>query len=223
MKKVLYLGLAHPYHHLEGEIIYYPIIKIVPRSFDNLMIQNAYKDFHHYTHLVITSKTTIPLIFDFAASYGIDLSDIKEKQVIAVGRATAAAAARYGMRSVMPISDETSEGIVATLEVQDLSNAYLFWPHSALSRQVLPDFFKSKKIKYCECIFYETLPNWEQPPPNFELDSIDEIVFTSPSTVDAFVEIMGPIPWNKQITPIGPITDNHLQNLIESSHKKEDA
>lgn len=212
MKKILYLGLSLPRGPLEGEIIHWPIIKIVPRSINDPDIQNAFQNFDAYTHLVITSKTTIPLLFEFAKGFGIAERAVQAKYVFAVGKATAATAISHGISATFPVTDETAEGLVAAIKNYDLHNAYLFWPHSALSRSILPDFFNKEKIKYSSAIFYDTIPNREictLP----DLTLIDEIVFTSPSTVDAYCQILGPIPWHKQITPIGPVTAAHLSNL----------
>jgi uroporphyrinogen-III synthase len=218
VKKILYLGLTLPYIPLIGEIVHCPIIKIVSRSASDPAIQNAFQNFDAYTHLVITSKTTIPLLFEFAKSFGITESTLQAKKVFAVGRATAASAISCGMSAIYPIADETAEGLVAAIKNKDMHDAYFFWPHSALSRSILPDFFNIEKIKYTGTIFYDTIPNCEIFPLP-DLTDIDEIVFTSPSTVDAYCQILGPIPWDKQITPIGPITTAHLKKNKDEARR----
>ncbi|MBA2728377.1 MAG: uroporphyrinogen-III synthase, partial [Parachlamydiaceae bacterium] len=168
--------------------------------------------FDAYTHLVITSKTAISLLFEFAENYGIAKKTILDKKVIVVGKATAAAAAEYGLSATFPVADETAEGMVTILKGQNLQAAYLFWPHSVLSRSILPEFFQNEGLRYCDAVLYDTIPNCKIHYPQLDLNVIDEIVFTSPSTVDAFCQILGPIPWHKQITSIGPITAAYLEN-----------
>jgi uroporphyrinogen-III synthase len=53
-------------------------------------------------------------------------------------------------------------------------------------------------------------PIFQAPLPIPNLDEFDEIVFTSPSTVRAFLAIYGEIPKDKIIAPIGPITKMSL-------------
>jgi uroporphyrinogen-III synthase len=62
------------------------------------------------------------------------------------------------------------------------------------------------------CDLYDTVPQKLEPIP--DLNAIDEIVFTSPSTVRAFVEIFRHIPQDKTLTCLGPITQEELQKEI---------
>ncbi len=211
MKKILYLGLTPPYKALDGDVFHYPIIRINARSFQDAFIKEAFADFGLYTHFSITSKTSIPLLFHYAQYFGFDDQVIRQKKVIAVGKATAAAAIKNGLQVACVADEETAEGMVAMLKNKNLNQAYLFWPHSALSRRILPDFFKSQSMKFRECIFYDTHPNFDSFPSHLKIEEYDEIVFTSPSTVDAYLAIIGSIPWHKQITPIGPVTAARIE------------
>ena len=62
---------------------------------------------------------------------------------------------------------------------------------------------------------YDTISQVIQPKPN--LDHVDEIVFTSPSTVKAFIEIFGVLPRGKKCLAIGPITEQALRVYLDSS------
>jgi uroporphyrinogen-III synthase len=59
---------------------------------------------------------------------------------------------------------------------------------------------------------YETVAQRVEPVPDLRL--FDEIVFTSPSTVDAFFEIFGHIPSGKKIVAIGPVTADRLAGFF---------
>lgn len=211
MKKILYLGLNLPYKPIEGEITHYPIISVVPRSADDPAIVAAFNNFQHYTDLVFTSKTGVTIFFEHAEHFGIDLATVGSKIISVVGEATAATVSGYGLNAASPPHDETAEGLAAMLSQQDLSSAHIFWPHSALSRQILPAFFKQHSIRFCECIFYDTLPNHHLPLINPH--DFDEIIFTSPSTVDAYIELLGDIPPHKQVTAIGSVTADYLKKV----------
>jgi uroporphyrinogen-III synthase len=43
------------------------------------------------------------------------------------------------------------------------------------------------------------------------LAAFDEIVFTSPSTIEAFLAIFGALPRDKILTPVGPVTEAALR------------
>ena len=70
-------------------------------------------------------------------------------------------------------------------------------------------WFEENKVCYTTTIFYHTQTNKAVVLPDLNL--CDEIVFTSPSTVDAFIDLCGSLPEDIQLTPIGPITKNKLK------------
>jgi uroporphyrinogen-III synthase len=104
--------------------------------------------------------------------------------------------------------DETQEGVVQLLKSLPLENSYIFLPRSSLSRPVLVQFFEEQGIRYQTFDLYDTVTQGLEPKP--DLDLVDEIVFTSPSTVRAFIEIFGALPKHKKLVAIGPITQSAL-------------
>jgi uroporphyrinogen-III synthase len=78
---------------------------------------------------------------------------------------------------------------------------------------VLRDYFEENHIKYHECVLYNTVS--QKPYPLPDLKTINEIVFTSPSTVNAWLELFGQLPANIPITAIGPITKACLSNHLK--------
>lgn len=203
-KRVLYLGLDPAHARIEGEIIHCPLIEIVPRPPDDPAIANAIKLFPAYTDLLFTSKTAVNILAAYLPLYNFAIKDAATKQIAAVGRQTAASLLALDLPVTLIAEEETAEGLVAALSSLSFENRYFFWPHSSLARPVLADFLRSRGARFEACAFYDTLPQRLVNPPC--LDTIDEIVFTSPSTVDAFLALIGPLPRDKILTPIGPIT-----------------
>lgn len=193
-KRILHVGLQPPSPKAGEQIIHCPLIRIVPRPYD----AEAFKDIDAYTHLIFTSKSAVEIFCSYQ-------KDIGGKEVFAVGHATALCLLEHGIPVTETAQDERAEGLIALLEKRDLSQAYLFWPHSAQARPILRDYLKQKRLRYRECLLYDTLPLKPDPLPN--LAQIDEIHFTSPSTVDAFVQFFGRLPKDKALKAIGPVTD----------------
>lgn len=211
-KRVLYLGLEVPNVFLEEEVIHYPVIRIEPRSIADAQIQRSFVALKEFTHLLFTSKSAVRIFCDYALLMGLQMDALLNKSVIAVGQSTAKELAQHGLQAHFIASEESSEGIVQMLSDVSLGNAYIFWPHSALSRSVLQDFFDEKQIRYHACVVYDTLLQAPRPIP--ELALIDEIVFSSPSTVDGFVQIYGSLPKGKRLTAIGPVTRSYLKGKL---------
>lgn len=199
MKTILYLG-TDPHRFLltrsSCKLIHYPVIAIIPRSI-------ALPPLDQYTHFIFTSKNGVRIFFDY-----LDQS-LTNKTFIAIGRSTAHMLEKL-FRAPDHIADqETQEGIIELLKTLELTDAHFFLPRSSLSRPALSIFFEENRIRFTALDLYDTVVQKLTPVP--DLSTIDEIVFTSPSTVRAFIQIFGPLPQDKILHPIGPITAQALK------------
>ena len=203
--RILYLGLELPLAFAQKNAVHFPIIQIVPHSFDIPRIQQIFSHISEYTHIILTSKTAVRLFFQTLAFYKFNLEQLTQKIFIVVGKSTAQVLQQYQIKADIVACNETAEGIIEELVQIDCAKAYFFWPHSEQSRPIIANFFKQRRIRYQECVLYKTVPitSVENLP---NLSQFDEIVFTSPSTVNAFIAIFGKIPENVCKTAIGPIT-----------------
>ncbi|MBA3816926.1 MAG: uroporphyrinogen-III synthase [Parachlamydiaceae bacterium] len=211
MKKILYLGLDLPCELQGKEVTHCPLIKIQPRPKEHAAIMQAFAELSAFTHLIFTSKSAVRIFFDYAAIQGVALIELNLKIFLAVGQKTAQELKNYGITQVIVASAETAEGVIALLATLDLKNSFLFWPHSVLSRSLITDWLQAQQLKHYACIFYDTVLNIPEPLP--DISSYDEIIFTSPSTIDAFCAIFEKLPINKTLSCIGPITEKYLKDL----------
>ena len=134
--------------------------------------------------------------------------------MIAIGKVTAKHLVDNGLFPQFVSSEETQEGVVQLLNKMHLDDAYFFVPRSSLSRPVLTNFFKERSIRFQACDLYDTVAQELHPKP--DLTHIDEIVFTSPSTVRAFLSIYGELPKDKKLRAIGPVTEMALLAIPKS-------
>ncbi|MEM8727150.1 MAG: hydroxymethylbilane synthase [Chlamydiota bacterium] len=205
--KALYLGL-NPKHYGK-EVIHLPIIEVIPRSFDDPAIVSALADIPNYTHLIFTSKTAVAIFDRYLEKKGFSPEDLKGKTVIAIGAITAKSLREKGIGVDRVAASETQEGIVHLLALDDMDRSYVFLPQSSKARPALAQTLMLRGIRHQRCILYDTKP--KIPPFKHDLESFDEIIFTSPSTIDAFRKIFGEIPGHKKITAIGPVTRSRLK------------
>lgn|ERR1700722_51244 len=212
MKTTLYLGTDPTQFEargrVRGHLIHYPVIKIVPRSLEDAELKQAYDQLEEFTHFIFTSKNAVKIFFQHLTSTEV----LKTKTLIAIGKVTAA---HLAMKSFSPhhiAQDETQEGVVQLLRGLPLENSYIFLPRSSISRPILVQFFEERGIRYLACDLYDTQVQILDPKP--DLDLIDEIVFTSPSTVQAFLKIFGMLPKDKKLIAIGSITEAALNATV---------
>jgi uroporphyrinogen-III synthase len=212
MKRVLYLGLEIPPHLDEQKVMHHPIIKIEPRLHSQPDIQEAFLAFTDYTHLIFTSRTAVSTFFNLMEKFHISVEASKQKIFVALGERTAAKLREQGIENISIAEQETAEGVAKHLEILNLTktkNLYLFLPQSSLARPVLREWLTENRIRHTICPLYDTVPNLSLPLLN--LKDFDEIIFTSSSTVHAFITIYGSFPKDITFTAIGPITQACLQ------------
>lgn len=188
--RTLYLGL-----NPKPGTVHYPVIRT---QFCGRLTP-ALAMWPQFTHIIFTSQT--------AVGYWPGPWD---KQLIAIGPATAAALQKKGFAPLIA-PEATQEGIISLITQID---GYFFLPRSRLARLALTDYMQAKKIPFFALDLYDTVFQKLQPVP--DLAQFDEIVFTSPSTVEGFLRIYGSLPKDKKLTPIGPITEQALRDCPQT-------
>lgn len=209
-KRVLYIGLDPCHPSLEDQITHFPLIQIVPVPLAE--VKTILKEFSHYTHILLTSKSAVNILIPYLEDLGFTNQDWANKTIAAVGQATAKTLQLHGIYPSIIAKEETAEGLVHELKSIAFKNAHVFWPHSKLARPLLSRFFCEKNILFSECILYNTIPIKPSSLP--DLHHFDEILFTSPSTVDAFLNCFGKFPENASLKTIGPITQKYLKSKL---------
>lgn len=211
--KSLYLGIDPPSSFFQDRrLVHNPIIQIFPRPFENEEIISAFKELSLYTHLIFTSKNSVRLFFKALTFFQLPLVYVRKKTLIAVGKATQATIEEQGFKVAATAKEESAEGVIKLLEQLTHSSHYFFWPHSSRARPLIADFFKEHSLKFKECALYDTLFSEQFHLPALSL--FDEIIFTSPSTVDAFLNFVPKLPADKLLTPIGKVTESYLAKFI---------
>lgn len=200
-KQVLYLGTEK-----KPGMEHCPVIEIVPRDVQGVDIRILMEDFANYTHVILTSQHGADLFCDCMDAYGVNLIG---KKVYAVGKVTARALQKRGVEVNRVAVEEQQEGIIHLLALEDLDNAYVLLPQSSRARPALAAALMMRRVRHQKMPLYDTRKKIPKTPPN--LKNFDEILFSSPSTVEAFLDIFKEIPKGVTLTPIGQITEMALK------------
>ncbi|MES2345173.1 MAG: uroporphyrinogen-III synthase [Chlamydiota bacterium] len=218
MTKVLYLG-SDPSYFLkkDSHVIHCPLIRITPRASNSLSIKAVFDDLSEYTHILFTSKHAVQIFFEHACNLMADIASLHTKKLMVVGSVTKSVLEERGFCASHVAEEETQEGMIAMIRPLDLDNAYFFLPHSSLSRVLLANFFIERDVRHQACVIYDT--TYARPDPLPLLDHIEEIIFTSPSTVHAFFQIFSKIPLGKKLGVRGSITEHALKAHLTEEHE----
>ena len=193
----LYTGLTSP----DANYIHTPLIEIVPVD-DDTQLLRAIADIDSYDYVLFTSR--------YAAKYVGALS-VMHTRIVSIGRTTTKALHQIGVEEVEEVEEDNSYGVVSWFSRQPRGRVLI--PRSNLALPIIPEGLRQLGFEVdCITAYNNRMP---EHPKKVNLDEIDRIVFTSPSTIDNFIRLYGALPEKKELVTRGPITEQHLQTILK--------
>lgn len=193
----LYTGLTSP----DANYIHTPLIEIVSVD-DDTQLLRAIADIDSYDYVLFTSR--------YAAKYVGALS-VMHTRIVSIGRTTTKALHQIGVEEVDEVEEDNSYGVLSWFSSQ--SRGRVLIPRSNLALPIIPEGLRQLGFEVdCVTAYINRMP---EHPKKVNLDEIDRIVFTSPSTIDNFIRLYGALPEKKELVTRGPITEQHLQTILK--------
>jgi uroporphyrinogen III methyltransferase / synthase len=200
------------------EPVFFPVIEIRPFE-ENVALDRAIGKLSCYDWVVFTSVNGVDAFFERAGSHS-PLGRVARGEGVKVATIGPKTAQSLQSRGIMPdfVPDEyVAEAILTGLG--DLRGRWVLLPRAEIARKALPEAILAAGGVAHEIAVYQTLPVEPDPDGLAALNSgVDAVTFTSPSTVENFVEIarrvgLDPLnlPGNPNIACIGPITQKAAQ------------
>jgi len=211
MKKVLYLG-SKCSSRSDPKITHVPLIEVVPRDFSHFSIASKFADIDDYTHLILTSPNSANIFFNALNFFGISKKKIINKTFIAIGDETKKAIEKESQSPILVPKVATQEGVMDCLDLLECEKSYFFYPRSSIARPTLSFYLRVRKLRHQVCDLYDTRKKEGSELPDLTL--FEEVVFSSPSVVQVFFELVENIPSSLKLTPIGPITHSALNRSL---------
>lgn len=187
---VLVLG-THPerYTHL-GTIVHRPIVTCVALE-DYSDLDKKIQDLEGFDWLVFTSANGVRFFFAQLHRNGFDARSLSTMKVAVIGQATARQLVDYGILADLIPDTESSAGLLEEFGKLDMQNKKVLLPRATMASSELPQGLIEFGAVVEEVPVYETI---ETEPANVDFEYIDQILFTSGSTVRAFTKKFGRIP-----------------------------
>jgi len=170
---------------------------------------NDYRDkLTSYDYLALTSVNGVNIFFDYLKDIGFDVRKLKAK-IAAIGPATASALRDRGVVADILADHFVAEALFEKMKSSVKVGDKILVPRSKDARPYLVEALKGLKCNVDEVFTYETLCGKLRA--DNEIDDVDLIVFTSPSTVKNMIKMVGlEIIKSKATLAIGPITEKAL-------------
>ncbi|HAR50169.1 MAG TPA: uroporphyrinogen-III C-methyltransferase [Smithella sp.] len=191
--------------------IHFPTIKIVPppnwRELDATI-----KNLEDYDWLIFTSANGVAFFFERLLAKKKDIRDLKGVKICCIGPATAQQVESKGIRVDLVPKEFISEGILESFSGKNLKGKKILIARAAEARDVLPEGLKKLGANVDVVTAYVTVSSGKKKSDLeelFKVNQVDVITFTSSSTVNNFIKIMGSgfkLPKDVKIACIGPVT-----------------
>ena len=201
---VLILG-NHPqkYQRL-GNIVHRRIIDCVPID-DYSEADAVLKNIDTFDWLIFTSVNGAKYLFERLYATGKDARALAGAKIAAIGKTTADRLTEFGISADMVPLNESSEGLLEEFGKLDMKNKKVLLPQSKIASKQLPDGLLNMQAVIEKMPVYKTI---DIDPGAIDFDCIDQILFTSGSTVRAFIKRYGCVPAGIKVYCLGQPTLN---------------
>ncbi len=207
---------THPqeYAYL-GKIIPWPMIQIQAIHWSDQQQQNFIKDFEHSDWIMLTSPAAVEHFIKTVLMFK-SLEVVRDKIYAVIGRTTAKALEEHTVTPHIQAGQETAEGLWETIKrIAHVKGKTILFPRSSLPNPFLKQALEKEGASIKEWAIYENVKPSKRPLPD---ESIDGVIFTSPSTVKNFLQDYGTIPALWHIFAKGPVTAQALQERGYQPH-----
>jgi len=191
----LYTGAVCP----DPTYLHTPLIEIVGLD-DDSEIRTAAASLQTFDYLLFTSRFAVKYWAESGGGFDV-------KTIVSIGATTTATLREMGVEVTIhqPKKDD-SYGVIDWFSTQNKGRVLI--PRSNLALPIIPDGLRALGFDVTTVTAY--INRMPANPIKVDLDDIDKIIFTSPSTVDNFVKLYGGIPKGKEIAARGVVTKARL-------------
>ena len=200
---------------LGAQVMEFPVIQIEPPlSFEAM--DGAIKSLGSYDWVAFSSVHGVRSFFDRLDALGLDARAFKGCRIAAVGPHTEEEIRKYGLRTDLVPDRYETKALVAALEKKMglLKNRKVLLVRAKIAPGDLEASLRARGASVTRVDAYRTLV--PSPKPALPVQAVDAITFTSASTADHFVKLVGPgkakaLSKKTCFASIGPVTSAALR------------
>ncbi|HEX8243093.1 MAG TPA: uroporphyrinogen-III C-methyltransferase [Longimicrobium sp.] len=207
--------LAAALEELGAEVVQLPVIRIADPE-DPAPLRQAAECAGGFDWIVFTSVNGVSRFFSVLGETGRDARALAGVRVCAIGPATAAEAAKHGIRADLVPGEFVAEAAVEALAAAGVTGKRILLPRAEVARAVLPDGLRARGAEVVEVTAYRTVQDGagaDEVRRRLEAGEIDLVTFTASSTVRNFAELAGASAGAARVASIGPVTSATVREL----------
>ncbi len=196
---VLVMGNHTQRYAYLGNVVHRRIIECVPVD-DYSAADIVLKDIASFDWVVFTSVNAARYLFQRLTAMGMDSRAFGPARIAAIGRSTAARLGEFGIVPDMVSDVESSLGLVEEFRGMDMAGQKVLLPQPQVASSELELGLDEMGALCTKTVVYKTIDCVPDP---VDFDFIDIVLFTSGSTVRAFVKHFGKVPANVRCLCLG--------------------
>lgn len=207
---IVYTGTQPEKYQSLGRVIHLPMIRIAAAEIPEADARKLAEDLPSYDMVLLTSRFAVKHFIELVHRCPGMPEVLKDKDIVVIGRDTAQALMDAGYHPRHIAQAETSRGMLELLTGKyELKGRRILFPRSNLPNPFLKTELGKRGAQVTELTIYVNTPTEKAVLPE---GKIDKIIFTSPSTVQSFLEKYQTIPAQWAILSKGPVTQQALRD-----------
>ena len=199
VKRTLYTGLVCP----DPTYIHTPLLEIEPVDF-------TAPDTSRFDFILFTSRNAVGHWFAKTATQ-------PSARVVSIGDTTTAALFAHGISQVEQVDTPNSFGVIDFFSKQPRGQKILI-PRSDIALPVIPDGLSKLGFDVTTLTVYRNVRPKDIRRVN--LQNIQRVFFSSPSTIDRFIDLYGSLPGHIEYVSQGDITEKYLNQHIKQTQQQ---
>ncbi len=193
--------------------IEFPSIDVVPpASWSEL--DKALDELEKFQWLIFTSANAVRFFFQRLREKGMDIRSLSRNKICVVGPKTAESLEAYSLKADLIPVDFKAEGVLEALGGVAVKGLRFLIPRAKQAREIIPEKLRERGAEVTVATAYENIrpaSDVDRVKKLFQEGRIAAVTFTSSSTVNNFVEMMGKSEYkslmnNVAVACIGPVT-----------------
>ncbi len=202
-RRILFTGLSKERFFIKGTYLHLPLIRIEPMA-DYKEFDSHVRNIRQFDWVVFSSRYGVEYFFRRLKAIGYDARILSGIKIAAIGASTNGVLSEHGITADLVPEEESSKGLIEAFRKRGIKGKRIFLPRSDISDKNLKEGLEKLGATPVTAFAYSNVPAKDLP--DIDLNSFDEIVFTSPSGVRSFTKRYGRVPKGVKAAFIGDIT-----------------
>ncbi len=206
-QKILFTGTNISKYADLGYVQHHPMIKLEALN-DFTEVDKSILAINTYNWLLFTSAYSVKFFFERLFELNKDTRSLQTVKVASIGSVTSAKLKNFGVIPDVQAKEESSDGIIQLFKDEKIYMQSILLPRSNLAHNYLPKELQSLGNHVAPLVIYNNV----KPKIQSEVDpeKFDQVIFTSPSGVDNFIEQYGSLPKKPELISRGKETSKSI-------------